>query len=147
MTEFRKKFREECDVLLIDDIQFLGKKQETQNEFFYTFNALHQMSKAIVLTSDMVPVGDSRPRGAAALALHDGPDHRRAGAELRDAGGDLEEEGHQPTATSCPTAWRSFIARHVVRNVRELEGALIKVCRGALAHRPAASPRSSPPRC
>jgi len=52
MTEFRRRFREECDVLLIDDIQFLGKKQETQNEFFYTFNALHQMSKAVVMTSD-----------------------------------------------------------------------------------------------
>jgi hypothetical protein len=55
MTDFRRKFRDECDVLLIDDIQFLGKREETQKEFFYTFNALHEMSKAIVLTSDAVP--------------------------------------------------------------------------------------------
>ena len=54
-SQFRRRFREECDVLLIDDLQFLGKKQETQNEFFYTFNALHQTSKAVVLTSDTVP--------------------------------------------------------------------------------------------
>ncbi|HSP19684.1 MAG TPA: DnaA/Hda family protein, partial [Myxococcaceae bacterium] len=43
MTDFRRKFRDECDVLLIDDIQFLGKREETQKEFFYTFNALHEM--------------------------------------------------------------------------------------------------------
>jgi len=55
MPEFRRKFREECDVLLIDDIQFLGKKEETQKEFFYTFNTLHERSKAIVLTSDTAP--------------------------------------------------------------------------------------------
>ena len=55
MPEFRRKFRDECDVLLIDDIQTLGRKEETQKEFFYTFNTLHEMSKAIVLTSDTVP--------------------------------------------------------------------------------------------
>ena len=98
MTEFRRRFREECDVLLIDDIQFLGKKQETQNEFFYTFNALHQMSKAVVMTSDTVPSEIPGPGGAAAQPLRHGPHHRRARAELRGARGHLEEEGRRATA-------------------------------------------------
>ncbi len=55
MPEFRRKFREECDVLMIDDVQFLGRKEETQREFFHTFNTLHEQGKAIILTSDMVP--------------------------------------------------------------------------------------------
>ena len=55
MTEFRRKFRDECDVLLIDDIQFLGKREETQKEFFYTFNALHEMRRPSSSPRDTVP--------------------------------------------------------------------------------------------
>src|SRR5262249_54156730 len=56
MAEFRHKFREQCDVLLVDDIQFLGKREGTQKEFFYTFNTLHDMNKAIILTAETVPM-------------------------------------------------------------------------------------------
>ncbi|HIE35416.1 MAG TPA: chromosomal replication initiator protein DnaA [Campylobacterales bacterium] len=54
MDRFREKYRE-CDLLLIDDVQFLSRKEQTQEEFFHTFNELHNQSKQIVLTSDKHP--------------------------------------------------------------------------------------------
>ncbi len=127
MTEFRKKFRDECDVLLIDDIQFLGKKQETQNEFFYTFNALHQMSKAIVLTSDTVPSEipglEERLRSRFNMGLI--TDVQEPNFEMRVA---ILTKKAIADGYELPDSVAQFIAKHVMRNVRELEGALIKVC-------------------
>ena len=126
MTEFRRRFREECDVLLIDDIQFLGKKQETQNEFFYTFNALHQMSKAVVMTSDTVPSEipglEDRLRSRFAMGLI--TDVHEPNFEARVA---ILNKKAQAEGVDLPDAVAHFIARHVSTNVRELEGALIKV--------------------
>lgn len=126
MTEFRRRFREECDVLLIDDIQFLGKKQETQNEFFYTFNALHQMSKAVVMTSDTVPSDipglEERLRSRFAMGLI--TDVHEPNFEARVA---ILKKKAERDGVVLTDKVAHFIARHVVRNVRELEGALIKV--------------------
>ncbi|MBX7099238.1 MAG: chromosomal replication initiator protein DnaA [Myxococcaceae bacterium] len=126
MPDFRRRYRDECDVLLIDDIQFLGNKQETQNEFFYTFNALHQMSKAIVLTSDTVPSEipglEERLRSRFAMGLI--TDVQEPNYEMRIA--ILKKKAAQETF-ELPDEVAQFIARHVVRNVRELEGALIKL--------------------
>jgi len=126
MTEFRRKFREECDVLLIDDIQFLGKKEETQKEFFYTFNALHEMSKAIVLTSDTVPAEipglEDRLRSRFAMGLI--TDIQEPNFETRVA--ILKKKADQDKF-DLPDRVCQFIARHVQKNVRELEGALVKI--------------------
>jgi chromosomal replication initiator protein len=55
MNEFRARYRERCDLLIIDDIQFLASKTQTQEEFFHAFNALHQADKQIIVTSDKYP--------------------------------------------------------------------------------------------
>jgi chromosomal replication initiator protein len=126
MTEFRRRFRDECDVLLIDDIQFLGKKQETQNEFFYTFNALHQISKAVVMTSDLSPTEipglEDRLRSRFAMGLI--TDVHEPNFEARVA---ILKKKAAADHVVLTDAVAKFIARHVMRNVRELEGALIKV--------------------
>ncbi len=125
MTEFRRRFRDECDVLLIDDIQFLGKKQETQNEFFYTFNALHQLGKAVVMTSDTVPSEipglEERLRSRFAMGLI--TDVHEPTFEARVA---ILKKKAQQDGTAITDKVAHFIARIVVKNVRELEGALIK---------------------
>ncbi len=126
MTEFRRRFRDECDVLLIDDIQFLGKKQETQNEFFYTFNALHQLGKAVVMTSDTVPSEipglEERLRSRFAMGLI--TDVHEPTFEARVA--ILKKKATQD-GIAITDKVAHFIARVVVNNVRELEGALIRV--------------------
>jgi chromosomal replication initiator protein len=126
MTEFRRKFREECDVLLIDDIHFLGKKEETQKEFFYTFNALHEMGKAMVLTSDTVPAEipglEERLRSRFTMGLI--TDIQEPNYETRIA---ILKKKAEAERVDLPDRVAQFIARHVQKNVRELEGALVKL--------------------
>ncbi len=126
MSDFRRKFRDECDVLLIDDVQFLGKKVETQNEFFYTFNTLHEMSKAIVLTSDTVPAEisglEDRLRSRFAMGLI--TDIQEPDFETRVA---ILKKKAAAEDVDLPDKVCHFVARYVQKNVRELEGALIKL--------------------
>ncbi len=126
MSEFRRKFRDECDVLLIDDIQFLGNKEETQKEFFHTFNTLHEMSKAIVLTSDTAPPEipglEERLRSRFTMGLI--TDIQAPNFETRVA---ILKKKAEAEKLNLPDTVTHFIARHVQKNVRELEGALVKI--------------------
>ncbi|MEN9798328.1 MAG: Chromosomal replication initiator protein DnaA [Pseudomonadota bacterium] len=126
MSEFRRKFRDECDLLLLDDVQFLGKKEETQKEFFHTFNALHELSRGIVLTSDTVPSEipglEERLRSRFAMGLI--TDIHEPTLETRVA---ILQKKAERDDIPLPDSVATFIARHVLRNVRELEGALMKV--------------------
>lgn len=125
MHEFRARWRE-IDVLLLDDVQFLAKKEATQEEFFYTFNALHDAKRAVILTSDILPVDivglEERLKSrfqSGLIADIQAPDLEMRCAILKKK---AEQEG-----VTLPDAVALFIAQRIQRNVRELEGALIKV--------------------
>ncbi|ATB29874.1 chromosomal replication initiator protein DnaA [Melittangium boletus] len=126
MPEFRRKFRDECDVLLIDDVQFLGRKEETQREFFHTFNTLHELGKAIILTSDMVPAEvpglEDRLRSRFSMGLI--TDIQEPTFETRVA---ILQKKAVMEGLELPDDVAHFIARAIQKNVRELEGALVKV--------------------
>lgn len=126
MADFRRKFREECDVLLIDDIQFLGKREETQKEFFYTFNTLYELNKAIVLTSDTLPSEipglEERLRSRFTMGLI--TDIREPNYETRVA---ILQKKAEAERLALPDDVAHFIAKHIQKNVRELEGALVKL--------------------
>jgi chromosomal replication initiator protein len=122
---FKRRYRE-CDVLLIDDVQFMENKEGLQEEFFHTYNDLHGASKQIVLTSDRPPKSIEtledrlRSRFLSGLITEiDPPDLETRLAILRSKA----ETDHD----DIPDDALEFIATHVTNNVRELEGALIRV--------------------
>ena len=132
---FKRRYRV-CDVLLIDDVQFMHNKEGLQEEFFHTYNDLHSSGKQIVLTSDRPPKSIEtleerlRSRFLSGLITEvDPPDIETRLAILRSkAEADKEEIGDDVL---------EFIATHVKSNIRELEGALIRVTAYAsLSHEP-----------
>jgi chromosomal replication initiator protein len=123
---FKRRYRD-CDVLLIDDVQFMERKEGLQEEFFHTYNDLKGASKQIVLTSDRPPKSIDtledrlRSRFLSGLITEiDPPDIETRLAILRSKC--LSE--HQ----TVPDDVLEFIASHVKDNIRELEGALIRIC-------------------
>ncbi len=125
LTKFRQRYRN-VDVLLIDDVQFLAGKERIQEEFFHTFNDLFESSKQIVLSSDR-PVTEiaalearlvSRFQWGLAADIQS-PDFETRVAILRTKTATLKIDIPMPVL--------EFIARHISKNIRRLEGALIKV--------------------
>lgn len=125
MTSFRDKFRS-VDVLLVDDVQFLAGKERMQEEFFHTFNALHENMKQIVLASDRPPkeLGDIEDRLRSRFEWGLIADIQPPDLETKVA---ILQRKAEAEHTTIPGDVALFIASNVRTNVRELEGALIRV--------------------
>ena len=123
--EFKQRYQN-LDLLLIDDIQFLGGKERTQEEFFYTFEALFSSKKQLMITCDTYPkdLGEFQDRlksrlGSGLIVEIDLPDIETRTAILLKKAEGLNSE--------LPNDVAQFIAKHLRSNVRELEGALLRV--------------------
>jgi chromosomal replication initiator protein len=126
MDEFRARYRDQCDLLLVDDIQFLAGRVQTQEEFFHTFNALHNVDRQIVVTSDKYPQQLERmeerlvSRFASGLVADiQSPELETRVAIVRNKAALEGIELDDPVAV--------YLAQAVRSNVRELEGTLIRL--------------------
>ena len=125
MEKFRNRYRFNCDVLLIDDIQFIAGKESTQEEFFHTFNSLYTAKKQIVITSDKPPSAMQRFEERLKSRFEWGltADIQPPEVETKLA---IIEKKSEAERVEVPADVASLIAKSV-SNVRELEGSLNKI--------------------
>jgi chromosomal replication initiator protein len=126
MEEFRTRYRGECDLLLLDDIQFLAGREQTQEEFFHTFNALRDLDRQIVVTADKYPQQLQRMPERLVSRFTSGlvADIQVPQLETRVA---IVRKKAELEGISVSDEVAVFLAQHVQSNVRELEGALIRL--------------------
>ncbi len=125
MADFRRRYRE-IDLLLIDDVHFLGEKERTQEEFFHTFNALHDAQRQIVMTSDRPPkeIPGLEDRLVSRFEWGLVTDIKPPDLETRVA---ILRKKAEDDQIQLGDEVLDFIARNCRSNVRELEGAIIKL--------------------
>ena len=133
MSDFRHRFRD-LDVLVIDDIHFLAKRERTQEEFFHTFNSLHQLHKQIVLSSDAPPeeIPDLEERlvsrfKSGLVAKMETPDYETRAAIVKTKG--------KLRGLELSNEVAEYIASRIDTNIRELEGAIVNIQMRALVER------------
>ena len=124
--QFRRKYREDCDVLLIDDIQFIAGRDRTMDEFFHVFNALYEAGKQIMVTSDRTPSDMEGMEDRITSRLNWGlvADIKSPDLETRVAILRQKAEAERIAIAGDVTV---YLAQQVQSNVRELEGALVRV--------------------
>ena len=126
MPQFRAKYRDSYDMILIDDIQFIAGKKTSEEEFFHTFNALHSSKRQIVLTSDRPPKEIEgleeriRTRFEWGLIADITPPEIETRIAILKAKAERDD-------IYLPDDVATFLATHIKSNVRELEGVLIKL--------------------
>jgi chromosomal replication initiator protein len=136
MDEFRQRYRSDCDLLLVDDIQFLAGREQTQEEFFHTFNALHDADRPIVVTSDKYPQQLQRMPERLVSRFTSGlvADIQVPQLETRVA---IVRKKAEIESIPLSDEVAVLLAQNIQSNVRELEGALIRLAaKSSLTGRP-----------
>lgn len=136
MEAFRAHYRFNCDLLLVDDIQFLAGREQTQEEFFHTFNALYELERPIVFSSDKYPQQLERMEERLVSRFNWGliADIKLPELETRIA---ILRKKAEVEGVKIDDSVATFLAQAITSNVRELEGALIRlIARASFIHCP-----------